>query len=532
MSVPAWMLLFVLLIAVAGGQLLPENACPQYFQYVNDAFRGLQGEVTLPGLTRGRNRIDLRLTQRGDHDASAVGGLSPYPDESAARSGNGPSRFRLYLRPDPATGLLPKLSRLSYNDQLLCSASEYGPPNSFFNRFYEILISGSLAPLPTSSSGFIPFPRDGFDVDIQSIFFPSSGSSSNDVWSTFTSNRRPSTQVFWQTPVNTFPDSRRPVTAAPAPLPPREPVAPIPSATLPPSPDPTAAAPAATPPPSPPSAPPSAPPPAPPTAPTSVRFNPRSPSAAEICGEEGSTTPFIHNGQEFPRGRYPWLSAIFHKTPALEFKCGGSLLSASIVITAAHCVHKMSETRVVVGLGRYDLLDYAEDGAEMRNVRKMVWHPEYNTRVLSDADIALVTMVRPVVFNDIIGPICLWTAEASTTVATSGSIAGWGTDEAGNLPTKYPRVVEARIASATDCASTWRATAVTDRTLCAGNMDGSGPCLGDSGGGLMVRQGSRWLLRGIVSSGERDPAGSCKLTQYVLYCDLAKHLEWINDNIG
>ncbi|KAH8232325.1 hypothetical protein KR032_004189 [Drosophila birchii] len=514
MSAPAWTLIFISQILVASGQLLPENACPQYFQYVNDAFSGLQGEVTLPGLTRGRNRIDLRLTQRGDHDASAVGGLSPYPDESTARSGNGPSRFRLYLRPDPTTGLLPKLSRLSYNDQLLCSASEYGPPNSFFNRFYEIQISGSLAPLPTISSGFIPFPRDGFDVDIQSIFYPSSGSSSNDIWSSFNSNRRPPPQVFWQTPV-------RPVTvtAAPAPRPPPEPVATIPSVAPPPAPAPTATAPTA------------GPPAAPPAAPPAVRFNPRPSSSAEICGAEGSTTPFIHNGQEFPRGRYPWLAAIFHKTPSLDFKCGGSLLSASIVITAAHCVHKVSETRVVVGLGRYDLLDYAEDGAEMRNVRKMVWHPEYNTRVLSDADIALVTMVRPVVFNDIIGPICLWTAEASATVATLGSIAGWGTDEAGNLPTKYPRVVEARIASATDCASTWRATAVTDRTLCAGNMDGSGPCLGDSGGGLMVRRGSRWMLRGIVSSGERDPSGSCKLTQYVLYCDLAKHLEWINDNI-
>ncbi|KAH8338346.1 hypothetical protein KR059_000936 [Drosophila kikkawai] len=518
MSFPAWVLLFVSLIALASGQLLPENTCPQYFQYVNDAYSGLQGEVTLPGLTRGRNRIDLRLTQRGDHDASAVGGLSPYPDESTARSGDGPSRFRLHLRPDPTTGLLPKLSRLSYNDQLLCSASEYGPPNSFFNRFYEIQISGSLAPLPTSSSGFTPFPRDGFDVDIQSIFFPSNGGSSNDVWSSFTGTRRLPTQVFWQTPVNNIPASRRPVTAATAPASPLplEPVASIPSAAPSPPSPPTVAAPSATPPPAPPS----------------VRFNPRPPSAGEICGEEGSTTPFIHNGQEFPRGRYPWLTAIFHKTPSLEFKCGGSLLSASIVITAAHCVHKMSETRVVIGLGRYDLLDYAEDGAEMRNVRKMVWHPEYNTRVLSDADIALVTMVRPVVFNDIIGPICLWTAEASTTVATYGSIAGWGTDEAGNLPTKYPRVVEARIASATDCASTWRATAVTDRTLCAGNMDGSGPCLGDSGGGLMVRRGSRWMLRGIVSSGERDPSGSCKLTQYVLYCDLAKHLEWIYDNIG
>lgn len=58
----------VVLITVTGGQLLPENTCRTYFQYVNDAFGGVEGEVTLPGLAQGRNRIDVRFTQRGDQD--------------------------------------------------------------------------------------------------------------------------------------------------------------------------------------------------------------------------------------------------------------------------------------------------------------------------------------------------------------------------------------------------------------------------------------------------------------------------------
>lgn len=51
---------------------------------------------------------------------------------------------------------------------------------------------------------------------------------------------------------------------------------------------------------------------------------------------------------------------------------------------------------MVVGLGRYDLDDYGEDGAEMRNVMRLLWHPDYNTRSYSDADIALITIERPV----------------------------------------------------------------------------------------------------------------------------------------
>lgn len=124
------------------------------------------------------------------------------------------------------------------------------------------------------------------------------------------------------------------------------------------------------------------------------RFNP-----SLVCGQEGTATPFIQLGVEFPRGRYPWLTAIYHKESfSLSFKCGGSLISASLVITAAHCVYKMHEDRVVVAMGRYDLDNYNEDGAETRNVLRITLHPDYSSRLQlqPDADIALVTVERPV----------------------------------------------------------------------------------------------------------------------------------------
>ncbi|KAH8384149.1 hypothetical protein KR009_012253 [Drosophila setifemur] len=501
----------VSLIAVAGCQILPEIACPTYFQYVNDGFGGYQGEVTLPGLAQGRNRIDLRFSQRGNQDSFVVGSVIPYPDEIAVRSSAGPARFRINLQPDPSTGLLPKLSRISYNDQLLCSASEYGPPNSFFNRFYELHVSGSRTRLP--SSNFVPFPRDGLDVDVQTLFFESP-KRANNVWNGFTPSW---TQV---------------ATVAPtlSPLPPRR-LDPLPTSivTFPPprrQPSPP------TPPPPPPPPPPTTTTIAPQTTPRSTsRLNPLPSSATVACGQEGHLTPFIYRGQGYPRGQYPWLTAIYHKEArALAFMCGGSLISSTMVITAAHCVYKMEERRVVVWVGRYDLDDYQEDGAEVRDVKSLLSHPDFSNRAYPDADIALVTMERPVVFNDIISPICLWTAQDSVTVASSGFIAGWGGDEKGNSQTQYPRIVEAAIASNTDCASKFKAPRVTERTLCAGNLDGSGPCTGDSGGGLMVLRDNRWLLRGIVSVGERE-RGRCQLNQYVLYCDLSKHLAWINENI-
>ncbi|XP_002137437.2 proclotting enzyme isoform X2 [Drosophila pseudoobscura] len=509
--------IIVSLIALARCQLLPENACSDYFQYVNDGFEGLQGEVTLPSVMRGRNRIDVRLTQRGDQDPSSVGTLRPYPDEEAARSTGGTAKFRISLRPDPSTGLLPKLSRLSYNDLLLCSATEYGPPNSFFNRFYEIHVSVQshrpLRPLDPSSV-FGLFPREQSGLEVNTLFYGTPTQTSFPSWTSVSSGGAvsPDWPQTWQT-------------QAPAPAPARAP---------PQRPRATPAPPATTvfwQPPVPPQVTTTARAPSPTRAPN--RFNPQPASTPVECGREGRLSPFIHRGKEFPRGQYPWLSAIYHKESlSLAFKCGGSLISASMVITAAHCVYKMQEDRVLIGVGRYDLDDYNEDGAEMHDVRRLLWHPEFSTRVVSDADIALVTMQRPVTFNDIIGPICLWTEKESETVTKSGFIAGWGTDEFGNSKTQYPRVVEAEIASATDCISTWKASAVTERTLCAGNRDGSGPCLGDSGGGLMIRRDTHWVLRGIVSLGERGTSGRCQLSQYVLYCDLSKHLTWINENLS
>ncbi|XP_017046754.1 spermosin [Drosophila ficusphila] len=539
------------LIAVAGCQLLPENNCPNYFQYVN----AYQAEITVPAFKEGPNWISISFSTRGTQQDPVVGALFPYPDENALllSTKKAFSIFRINFRPNPTSGV-PKLTELVYNNQLICSANRYGIPYTDFTRFYELNISGPVEPL--ISKGFNPFPKNNFggnnnNFPGQSEFFTPSNNFDN--WPDFTR----SWQTQTQTP-NRIPSKSSRINN-PSPTPPETiweivPSVPVPISGTPqitntrlqPTPPPT---PVRTPPPftpvrtPPPFTPVQRQPPQPPPpiatnppiqAPPPDRFNPRSPSATVVCGREGSLSPYIVRGKEFPRGQYPWLSAVYHKEGrSLAFKCGGSLVSASIVISAAHCVYRMTEDRVVIGLGRYDLDDYGEDGAEMHNVMRLLWHPEFNTRQLSDADIALITIERPVIFNDIISPICTWTAEASSTEASSGFIAGWGSDNmGGNSRTQYPRVVEAEIASATNCASNWRTSVVTDRSLCAGNRDGSGPCLGDSGGGLMVKQGDRWLLRGIVSAGERGTTnGACQLNQYVLYCDLSKHIDWINDNI-
>lgn len=75
----------------------------------------------------------------------------------------------------------------------------------------------------------------------------------------------------------------------------------------------------------------------------------------------------------------------------------------------------------------------------------------------------------------------------------------------------------------------------SNRTFCGGSRDGSGPCNGDSGGGLVMwdTQARRYYLRGIVSLSLFDrELGACDLSQFIVYTDVAKYINWIQEQIA
>lgn len=43
---------------------------------------------------------------------------------------------------------------------------------------------------------------------------------------------------------------------------------------------------------------------------------------------------------------------------------------------------------------------------------------------------------------------------------------------------------------------------------------------------------NRWTLRGIVAAGINDPdTNGCKLTEYIVFTDIAKYADWIQNHI-
>lgn len=61
-----------------------------------------------------------------------------------------------------------------------------------------------------------------------------------------------------------------------------------------------------------------------------------------------------------------------------------------------------------------------------------------------------------------------------------------------------------------------------------GNLDGSGPCSGDSGAGFVMKIDGKWTLRGVVSTALSD-TGSCDLTKYIVFADVSKFRDWIRN---
>ncbi|XP_023299136.2 serine protease gd-like [Lucilia cuprina] len=254
------------------------------------------------------------------------------------------------------------------------------------------------------------------------------------------------------------------------------------------------------------------------------------------CGLGNTVTAFVFGGEEVMRGEFPWLTAIYVKSAGLRFLCGGSLISSRTVVSAGHCfkIGSIAANRLVINLGRHNLEDFSEQGFVTREIENLIVHPEYNSNLFPDADLAILHLKQPVQFTNNIRPICLWTDNIDTRYieGQAGVVAGWGADEQGRTFTPVPKKVDTKIVSDAECLRSSPAynMLTSPRTFCAGNRDDTGPCMGDSGSGLMISRNGRWYLRGIVSAGQTKDR-KCNLQEFVVFCDVAKHMQWIQSNL-
>ncbi|GHD90784.1 S1 family peptidase [Streptomyces naganishii] len=172
--------------------------------------------------------------------------------------------------------------------------------------------------------------------------------------------------------------------------------------------------------------------------------------------------------------------------------CGGTLVAARKVVTAAHCVVDESTDSVRVVGGRTYL--NGTDGTVSKVSR--IWVDPGYTDATSGDDVAVLTLSTSMPYT-----AAKYVSASDTGVYTAGATArvlGWGTTSESGGSSNQLRTATVPVMSDSSCRDSYGSDFVASDMVCAGYSSGGvDTCQGDSGGPLFIGG----VLAGITSWG-------------------------------
>lgn len=255
------------------------------------------------------------------------------------------------------------------------------------------------------------------------------------------------------------------------------------------------------------------------------------PAAAQ---EQPSPGGRIVGGKAAPDGAWPWQIVLFQRGANGVYIpiCGGSLISAQWVLTAAHCVPGYKTASYRVGYGSVEMSKMKV--SEVAEVRP---HASYDPET-SDNDIALIKLAAPVTGVQFAalaksGPRAEQAGDRLT-VTGFGRMAECPSGQSGAACRMQERLqqVDVPVVAIDACRASYRDTpsVLGDRQICAGYTEGGrDSCQGDSGGPLVRAIGNdRWEQIGVVSWG----IGCARANKPGVYTRVAAFSDWLRQATG
>lgn len=199
--------------------------------------------------------------------------------------------------------------------------------------------------------------------------------------------------------------------------------------------------------------------------------------------------------------------------------CGGSLISTTHILTAAHCVENVLMLRIILGF--YTVDDRSD--VEVHHVKSVNIHSEYNTTAMSN-DIALIELAKPVTFTDNIKPIQLSCNYAEPETKTA--VAGTGlTDDVDQKLSQSLLWTNLTTISNEQCMQVFQR--IETSNICAVGKPKQGACRGDSGTALIKDKNGSQIQIGLLSWGAIN---RCERGYPTVFTRILDYIEWIKKN--
>jgi len=254
------------------------------------------------------------------------------------------------------------------------------------------------------------------------------------------------------------------------------------------------------------------------------------------CGVKKSSNRIV-NGVEAKVNEFPWIGNMWLLDGGeSNSMCGGTLIAAEWMVTAAHCLYKDSDFKQPYApketawmLGEHDTMSNKEStvGEKRFGVSKIIIHPKWNSFTTKN-DIALMKLSEKADLSKYT-PACLANTGDSF-VGKTAWVYGWGQASftSNQAQTKLQKL-QLKVSSNKECTA-WSNKNTMNWDLgpgqvCAGAGTGKDACKGDSGGPLTTEVNGRHVLIGDVSFGN-----ACK-GPYAIFGSIAYYRKWIEETM-
>lgn len=235
----------------------------------------------------------------------------------------------------------------------------------------------------------------------------------------------------------------------------------------------------------------------------------------------------IANGLTAFETQFPYVVSIRTPHNGVMSHCGGSIISSSWVLTAAHCTRNRLQFNL-----RFGSNNMLSDGVT-QSAFWAVHHAQFDSKYLNN-DVALIRIPSPLTLSSSIAPIRLPTSRQTDEafVGRQTLVSGWGetAPRSGAMP--LLRWLSTKVISNAQCVNTFGTRPIVGHVMCTVGLSSSsnqGACAGDSGGPLVLMENGEPTQIGIVAFTHK---GGCNVGYPNGHMRVGSFLGWIHWHTG